>query len=410
MYAKRILENRRKDFETLILWSTSSKPRNNRLKAKRFSATENTKGALASKGFTTRAPTPNKTFRARVMSVKRLYKTPEKPGKPIKSTRLIIRDSPKKEEPQKTNDTVKPTEWKPEQHPLSKIDRAKIEELVSKAPRTSLKDLCDHINKRRLSEESRAYLIFRWLTLNVTLDKTADTSPETVFKSGKTSSSLGYAALYQEIASQVGLNAATVQGWTKNVGDNPDEGISFEPKDYWTAACIGGNWFLIDSAKGQGKDYYFCVNPAELIRTHYPKEDKWQLLAKPFSKDAFQTWAVVTDSFFRSGLLRVEPDKWVMKTNSTAQIDIYFDANKKPFFTPHIKLATNKGSLIEIPFSAFVEMGTGGKASVQTAKLKPGTYRLLVGCSMQEFDQGECAVEVVIKCHKQQYYLLCYYK
>ena len=71
-------------------------------------------------------------------------------------------------------------------------------------------------------------------------------------------------------------------------------------------------WYLIDCTYGAGvlnetdftkmySDSYFAVPPEQLILTHFPDSDKWQLLEKPLTLTDIRPLIVLTPDAFNLG-------------------------------------------------------------------------------------------------------------
>eukprot|EP01022_Parablepharisma_sp_SALTPOND_P012058 TRINITY_DN1540_c0_g1_i1.p1 TRINITY_DN1540_c0_g1~~TRINITY_DN1540_c0_g1_i1.p1 ORF type:complete len:614 (-),score=102.86 TRINITY_DN1540_c0_g1_i1:74-1915(-) len=234
---------------------------------------------------------------------------------------------------------------KPNAYRPPSIDKPKLESIISKAPTrtsTTLTKLCDFLKTHAsdLSEEEKAWLAFRWMALNIAYDSDGffsgnygDLSPEGVFKSGKGVCS-GYARLYQHISKQLGVETVCINGYAKGVGYNSE--VSFKDTNHeWNAVKLHETWYLIDSTWGAGYlngstfkreyiEYYFCPDPSNLIRSHYPKEGAWQLLDPIVSKAEFEALLKYDAFFYECGLVSTEPDKAVITAEETAKFKIYF--------------------------------------------------------------------------------------
>lgn len=54
-------------------------------------------------------------------------------------------------------------------------------------------------------------------------------------------------------------------------------------------------------------DFYFLTDPEEFIDSHFPDEEKWQLLDIPISLEEFERRAFKTSAFFSMGLRLIRP-------------------------------------------------------------------------------------------------------
>ena len=56
--------------------------------------------------------------------------------------------------------------------------------------------------------------------------------------------------------------------------------------------CVGKDF------SGKRSDFYFGTDPELFIRSHYPNEEKWQLLSKAFKRDEFNSMAFLYNDFY----------------------------------------------------------------------------------------------------------------
>ena len=90
---------------------------------------------------------------------------------------------------------------------------------------------------------------------------------------------------------------------------------------------IDGNWYAIDCTWGAGhiegksyvkefNEFYFLTNPEFLIKTHFPKDPKWQLTKKIYSKADFERWPEVKGIFYKYGFTKFSPEEAVLNLKS----------------------------------------------------------------------------------------------
>lgn len=54
-------------------------------------------------------------------------------------------------------------------------------------------------------------------------------------------------------------------------------------------------------------DFYFLTDPEEFIDSHFPDEEKWQLLDMPITVGEFERRVFKTSAFFTMGLRLIQP-------------------------------------------------------------------------------------------------------
>ncbi|MCS7019645.1 MAG: transglutaminase domain-containing protein [Cytophagales bacterium] len=159
---------------------------------------------------------------------------------------------------------------------------------------------CHSIKQQFPDEQKRAYAIYHWITRNIRYDWEAfyaaqptDQSPTAVLQSGKALCE-GFATLFHSFASQAGLRCHKVIGISKGVHYQPGSPLNI-PDHVWNVVHIHGKWQLVDVTWGAGdgihqqpNDTYFMIAPEMLIFTHFPEEERWQLLEKPLTLYQFE--------------------------------------------------------------------------------------------------------------------------
>jgi len=69
-------------------------------------------------------------------------------------------------------------------------------------------------------------------------------------------------------------------------------------------------------------DYYFLVDPRQLIYTHYPEDKRWQLLEQPYTLSEFEDLPPVKSLFFRYGLKLETHTNAVIRTNDSFSLSV----------------------------------------------------------------------------------------
>lgn len=159
------------------------------------------------------------------------------------------------------------------------------------------------------AEQDRAYAIYQWITRNISYDWEAyrapvnpDQSPAAVLQRKKAVCE-GFAALYQLLAREAGLACVQVRGVVKGIQYEVGDEIT-RPNHVWNAVRIDGHWELVDATWGAGdgknqlpNDTYFMISPEDLSFTHFPEEERWQLLERPITLHEFERKPIVYPIF-----------------------------------------------------------------------------------------------------------------
>jgi len=83
-------------------------------------------------------------------------------------------------------------------------------------------------------------------------------------------------------------------------------------------------------------DYYFMPDPCQLIFSHFPDSDDFQLLPQPISLTAFEDLVPVKSSFFKYGLQVLDHRHAVIHaTTDELTVRIGFPSDKVRAVSPH---------------------------------------------------------------------------
>lgn len=206
--------------------------------------------------------------------------------------------------------------------------------LVSSLPMRTKTDLSSIKNimqskTKDLSEKDKAYIAYKYECDNIDYDTEsyfeggkADCTPEGVFRSGKAICA-GYARLYKEFASHLGLNVLCVHCYAKGFGYQPGKKLTKTNHEY-NLVKIEEKWYAIDATWGAGhikgksyvkefNEFYFLTNPEFLIKSHFPEEEKWQLTNKKYTLADFERWPLVYGYFYKYGFTKFFPEEGLLE-------------------------------------------------------------------------------------------------
>lgn len=200
---------------------------------------------------------------------------------------------------------------------------------------TSVLKLASLLSSYPKTEAEKARIIYSWIAYNISYDVPAylsgnygDLSPEGVLKTRKGVCS-GYADLYKALAKAMGLDVVVVEGYAKGYGYAI--GNATEINHAWNAVKIDDKWYLLDSTWGAGNvnggqfnrqfnPYHFATPPEQFILDHFPSKNKWQLLAKHYTKQQFDTIPKISPDFFKDGLHLVSHHNHIIQTSGRFQV------------------------------------------------------------------------------------------
>jgi hypothetical protein len=167
------------------------------------------------------------------------------------------------------------------------------------------------------TDSARAARLYEWVARNLAYDvrgflsgRLGDGSPEEVYRK-RLAVCGGYVALFQRLASEVGLQVQPILGYAK--GFTYRSGVSTRKANHsWLALHVDNRWRLLDPTWASGfvangkfeRGFswdYFMVEPNELILSHYPEENEWQLLPQPVRRKDFERMPLVPRTLVNAG-------------------------------------------------------------------------------------------------------------
>ena len=124
-----------------------------------------------------------------------------------------------------------------------------------------------------------------------------------------------------------------INGFAKGVDYHPGKAFKNQAHNHsWNAVLVDGSWALIDahwatrylsSEKNQPEnlvyeydDFYFLMEPQQAIYSHFPEDNKWQLLPRPITLDQFEDLPLAKSQFFKCFMDFLENNHGVVKTKS----------------------------------------------------------------------------------------------
>lgn len=244
-----------------------------------------------------------------------------------------------------------------EQKPsLDAIDRNVLQSVddhaiqVSKSEHNNFRDLVwDLIYSKNITNElEKVRVIFRWLATKnlkeMNFDKVEKGSPEEVLMGLKTGQTT-YAMVFHTMCNYAGLHSQIISGYAKGADYRP--GQKFQPgtnQHSWNAVYIYGTWCLIDAHWAarriigkqsttedfhyQLDEYFFLPDPHQLIYTHFPDENQWQLLERCVSLHEFESMPHMKPQFFKYGLEFVTHRCGVISSRGECHIRLRYPADK----------------------------------------------------------------------------------
>lgn len=211
--------------------------------------------------------------------------------------------------------------------------------LIPQKATTSTEEIANYINANFKTENDKIRAAFYWTASNISYDvknmyavNFDETPQDRIEKTLKTMKGIcsDYAAVFNEIATLVGVKSVVISGYTKQNGKI--DSLSHA----WCAAQIDNKWYIFDPTWGSGSlmngkfvkkinDYYFKTEPAKIISSHIPFDYLWQFLNYP-----------ITNTEFYEGKTQINKakkyfdfEKEISKQSSLSEIDQLFESTER---------------------------------------------------------------------------------
>jgi hypothetical protein len=215
----------------------------------------------------------------------------------------------------------------PKRAELSSGTYRKIEKRVFSIPKSSestVQTLANYLTVGLKTDRQKAYALYLWMTHSVAYDAVGLAKGQESPSSSagvlihRKSVCAGYSTLFAALGKASGLKVIEVGGYAKGFGFGWRNSLTEGDGHAWNAIFIGKKWHLIDSTWGAGhvsgkrftrkfSPYYFLTPPRDLIYSHFPEKQKWQLLKKPITRSRFLLLPQFEPAFFKYGLKLLSP-------------------------------------------------------------------------------------------------------
>ncbi|MBS1743346.1 MAG: hypothetical protein JST81_09950 [Bacteroidetes bacterium] len=224
--------------------------------------------------------------------------------------------------------------------------------------------IADTITRRFADKKDKARAIYYWIANNIALDPKATRAgdnkkilPEEVIQLRKTTP-LGFANLFQEMASLATIRCLVVDGFVKYSANDINNKLD-EVNHSWNVVQLGQSpetWFYVDVAKASGtldekmavfsKQFtseYFFADRRLFNLDHYPDNSAWLLGDEKRSEKEFYALPVIGNAAYSYGLQKPSPITGHIKTKTTTPVNFGFIHNAKKTISA-ITLVMGEGS------------------------------------------------------------------
>jgi hypothetical protein len=197
--------------------------------------------------------------------------------------------------------------------------------------------IAKYINANFKTENDKIRAVFYWTSSNISYDvknmfavNFDETPQDRITKTLQTKKGIcgDYAAIFNEIATLVGVKSVVISGYTKQNGKI--DTLSHA----WCAAKIDNKWYVFDPTWGSGSlangkfvkkinNYYFKTEPSKIISSHIAFDYLWQFLNYPITNAEFYVGKTQIDKTKKYFDFEME----ILKQSSLSEIDRLFESN-----------------------------------------------------------------------------------
>jgi transglutaminase/protease-like cytokinesis protein 3 len=285
---------------------------------------------------------------------------------------------------------------------IKNFDYRKADSIALHFPKKKYKtvsDIASVLTQDLNTEHEKFRAIFRWITDNIEYNKSAQniTGADKVLRKNKAVCQ-GFSNLLKEMCTVVNIPCESIVGYTKT--EVADINRKLKKTDHaWNCVKLYDKWYLVDVTWATSKfnvvtrkfinefdDYYFLTPPERFILDHYPKDKKYQFLAKPVKKSVFIKAPVYYTDYLHMQLSKVVPVKGAFKWKIEKPIRVEVQS---PTTLKDAAVLINADKFIT-PVELKQDL-TLGKYYFEYTFLQPGKIDFTV------YFNGLCMVEYLIK-------------
>lgn len=207
-----------------------------------------------------------------------------------------------------------------------------LESLRKSNPENYIREVCSKINELTKDDFEKAKFAHDIVALLIKYDaasfwagKIPSQDYSSVLKTGLAVCE-GYSTVYKRFCDELKIPCYKVHGYARGVGTSLEtEKNIFDSNHAWNVIQLEGNWYLVDctwdsgymngrtSVQRYNTDWLF-LKPEHFIYTHFPEENRYQLLKKALSFDEFLNLPDLQPKFFELAK-NISPD--LKKYNSS---------------------------------------------------------------------------------------------
>lgn len=270
--------------------------------------------------------------------------------------------------------------------------------------------MADEKEKNSLTDAETAFLIYKWIAKNIVIDcyfyrYKYEQSDLELYKSGK-GQPLSISSLFNRMCSFLKIKSDSISGYYKIYNSTNYYRQYNEITHTYNYIIIHNNTYLVDPTLGIGNcdnyyyeqsysDFYFGTKPDFLIKSHFPNDDKFQLLNDVITKAQWSDLVFIGAKFYLIGMKSITPTSVNISIKDGKTIVINFDSLQNTIGALYTRMIFSNGEMVYL-----------------SDTYKNGIYEVSTKVNYKPRNQNPMRIEIY-KCGEQEcihkYFLVLYY-
>jgi transglutaminase/protease-like cytokinesis protein 3 len=222
--------------------------------------------------------------------------------------------------------------------------------------------MVDEKEKNSLTDAETAFLIYKWIAKNIVIDcyfyrYKYEQSDLELYKSGK-GQPLSISSLFNRMCSLLKIKSDSISGYYKTYNSTNYYRKYNEITHIYNYIIIDNNTYLVDPTLGIGycdnydykqsySDFYFGTKPDFLIKSHFPKDDNFQLLNDVITKAQWSNLVFIGAKLYLIGMKSITPtSENISIRDGKTTIVINFDSLQNTIGALYTRMIFSNGEIV----------------------------------------------------------------
>lgn len=227
--------------------------------------------------------------------------------------------------------------------------------------------MAEEKEKNSLTDAESAFLIYKWIAQNIEINCyymiKKEQSDLELYKSGE-GQPLAISSLFNTICSFLKIKSDSISGYYKTYNLSEYYRRYSEFTHTYNYIIIDNNTYLVDPTLGIGfcdnyyytksySDFYFATKPDILIKSHFPKDDNFQLLNNNITKNQWSSLLFIRPLFYLIGMRSITPESENINIKEVKKIVITYDSSKNDIYIIDVNMIFSSGGKIFLVDNTF---------------------------------------------------------